>query len=306
MSRYLVGRLAQSVLVLLGVSFIVFVVSHLTGDPAVLMLPPDASSEQLETFRRQMGYDRPIIVQYAEFLGRMLQGDFGRSLWTQESTVSLILARLPATLELAGAAMFLSMLIALPVGIYSATNRNSPLDRGFMSLTVLGQALPVFWLGLMLIMVFSVSLELLPVSGRGTFQHLILPTVTLSAYFTARNARMIRSSMLEVLGQEYIRTARAKGLHERVVLWRHAFRNALIPIVTLIGLQFGVLLGGTVITETVFAWPGIGRLILQAIVHRDFPLLQAAVFFVSLVFVTINLVVDVLYTAIDPLIRLEN
>jgi ABC-type dipeptide/oligopeptide/nickel transport system permease component len=302
--RYLVVRLGHSILVVLGVSFVVFVISHLSGDPAALMLPPTASQQELDQFRRDMGFDRSLLLQYVDFIGRAVQGDFGRSLWTKQPAFSLVMERLPATLELAGAAMLISLLIAFPVGVFSATHRNSGADRLVLAATVLAQSMAIFWLGLMLIMLFGVILRWLPVSGRGTVQHLVLPALALSLYSAARNARIIRSSMLETLGQDYVRTARAKGLGERLVVWRHALGNALIPVVTLIGLQFGALLGGAVVTETVFAWPGVGRLMVQAITFRDFPLLQACVFFVSLVFVLVNLVVDLLYATLDPRIRL--
>jgi ABC-type dipeptide/oligopeptide/nickel transport system permease component len=305
MLRYLTRRAIHSVFVLLGVSLVVFGVAHLTGDPAALMLPPDASREQLAQFRHDMGYDRPLIVQYTDFLTRALRGDFGASLWTKQPAISLVLERLPATLELACAAMIFSIVVAFPLGMLSATHRGSVGDRLAMVVAVLGQSMPVFWLGLALIMLFGENLRLLPVGGRGTPAHLVLPTFTLGAYFAARNARILRSSLLETLGQEYVRTARAKGLFEQAVLWRHALRNALISVLTLLGLQFGALLGGAIVTETVFAWPGLGRLIVESITHRDFPLLQTSALFISLVFMLLNIAVDLLYTAIDPRIRLE-
>jgi len=304
MKQYLLVRLLHSVGVMLGVSLIVFVISHLSGDPAVLMLPRNASRAQLEQFRQDMGLDRPIIVQYGEYLSHALRGDLGQSIWTHEPALSAVLDRFPATLQLAAAALALSLLFALPAGIYTGTHAGSPGDRLLLGVTVLGQSIPVFWLGLMMIGIFSVSLRWLPVGGIGTPAHLVLPAVALSVYSAARTARLLRSSMLESIAQEYIRTARAKGLPRRAVVWAHALRNALIPVITMVGLQLGSLLGGVVVTETVFSWPGVGRLIAQSITARDFPLLQACVLFLAVIFVTINVVVDLLYAVVDPRIRI--
>jgi peptide/nickel transport system permease protein len=261
--------------------------------------------EQIAQFRHDMGFDRPWIVQYGEFLWRAAQGDFGVSLRQHQPTFMLIMERMPATLELTVAALAISTVLALPIGIISAARRNSLGDHLGMLLALVGQSVPVFWLGLMLILVFGVQLRLLPVAGRGGWDSLILPAVSLATFSLARNARIIRSSLLEVLGQDYVRTARAKGLVERAVLYRHALRNALIPVVTLIGLEFGTLRGGAVITETIFAWPGVGRLTVQAIFARDLPLVQTAVTVLATIFVLLNLAVDLLYTYLDPRIRLE-
>lgn len=304
MGRYLATRLAHSLLVVLAVSFIVFVLSHLSGDPAVLLLPRDASRAQLEQFYRDIGYDQPLPLQFLRFLGALVQGDLGVSLFTKEPALQVVMERLPATLELAGAALLISIVVAFPVGVYAATHPYSIADRLLLGVTVLAQSMPVFWLGLMLIAFFGVQLHWLPVAGRGTFAHLILPSVALSLYSLSRNARIIRSSMLDTLGTEYVRTARAKGLAERTVVWRHALKNALIPVVTILGLQIGSLIGGVVVTETVFAWPGVGRLIVQAITSRDFPLVQASVLFLSTLFVTVNIAVDLTYAFIDPRIRI--
>lgn len=289
---------------LLGVSFIAFGVMFLAGDPASAMIGEDWTREQVAEFRRQMGFDQPWYVQYGRFLSRAARGDLGVSLRQRQPNVSLILDRMPATLELALAAMLISVVIAIPAGVVSAASRNSWLDNLTRLGAMLGQAMPAFWLGIMLILIFGVGLRWTPVAGRGGLAHLILPALTLSAYPVARNARMMRSSVLEVLGQGYITTARAKGLREVLVLTRHAARNALIPVVTLIGLEFGALLGGAVITESIFAWPGVGRLTIQAIYGRDLPLVQAAVIVLAAVFVLINLLVDLLYVVLDPRIRL--
>lgn len=270
----------------------------------MLYLPLNATQEQLEAFRHRMGFDQPVHVQYLRWLGRAVYGDFGTSLRYAKPVFPLILERMPATLELAVAAQIFALVLALPLGILAAVHRNSIYDGLTMVGAMFGQSMPGFWLGLMLILVFGVALRLLPVSGREGPKHLILPAVTLGTFFLARDTRLMRSSMLEVLGQEYITTARAKGLWERTVLWRHALKNALIPLVTMVGMDFGALLAGTVVTETVFAWPGVGRLIFMAINQRDFPLIQAAVFLIALIFVVTNLAVDLSYAYLDPRIRL--
>jgi peptide/nickel transport system permease protein len=303
-ARYLARRLLQTVIVLWGASFIAFGVMFLAGDPATAMVGEDWTREQIEAFRHQMGFDQPWYVQYARFLGRAARGDLGTSLRQHQPNLSLIFERMPATLELAAAAMILSTVVAFPAGVISATRRHSVWDNLASLTAILGQSMPAFWLGIMLILVFGVGLRWTPVAGRGGLDHLILPALTLSAYPIARNARMVRSSMLEVLGQAYVTTARAKGLREILVVTRHALRNALIPVVTLIGLEFGALLGGAVITESIFAWPGVGRLTIQAIYGRDIPLVQAAVIMLAAIFVLINLVVDLCYMLLDPRIRL--
>jgi peptide/nickel transport system permease protein len=297
--------LAQSLLVLLGVSFVVFFILYLTGDPALVLLPPEASAEDVRRFRDAMGFNDPFLVQYSRFLAGALRGDFGQSVRHGEPAFALVLERMPATFELAGAGLLIALSLAIPAGIISAVRRNSVLDYVSTVVALLGQSMPTFWLGIMLILVFSVQWNLLPSSGRGTAQHLVLPAITLGLFTTARITRLTRSGMLEVLNQDYIRTARAKGVGSRPVVWKHAFKNAAIPIVTIVGIELGTLLGGSVITETIFAWPGVGRLSVQAIYNRDYPVVQAAVFVLSTTFVLVNLVVDVLYTYLDPRIRLQ-
>ncbi|MGH2354278.1 MAG: nickel ABC transporter permease [Chloroflexota bacterium] len=305
MGRYVVRRLLQAVIVLLGVSFLTFGIMFLAGDPAAVMVGEDWTDEQVEDFRQAMGFDQPWYVQYGRFLERAVQGDLGDSLRQNRPNLTLIVNRIPATVELALSALAISVLLAIPTGIISATRRNSWLDNVFTLFALLGQSLPTFWLGILLILIFSVTLRWTPVSGRDGLDHLILPALTLGAYSTARNARMMRSSMLEVLNQGYVQTARAKGLREFTVVGRHALRNALIPVITLIGLEFGALLGGAVITETIFAWPGVGRMTIQAIYGRDIPLVQASVMVLSAIFVLVNLVVDIGYTLLDPRVRLN-
>jgi len=287
------------------VSVVVFLILHLTGDPAALLLPPDATAEDIARFRKSMGFDDPVAVQYVRFLKGALRGDFGESLRHGEPAMGLVVERMPATFELAGAALLLALCLAIPAGIISAVKRNTLVDYVSTVVALLGQAMPTFWLGIMLILVFSVRLSWLPSSGRGDLQHLILPAITLGLFTTARITRLTRSGMLEVLGQDYIRTARAKGVSEPPVVWKHALKNASIPIVTIVGIELGTLLGGSVITETIFAWPGVGRLSVQAIFNRDYPVVQAAVFLLASTFVIVNLLVDVVYTYLDPRIRLR-
>jgi ABC-type dipeptide/oligopeptide/nickel transport system permease component len=302
---YLGRRLAQSLLVLLGVSFVVFFILYLTGDPALVLLPPDATAEDVRRFREAMGFNDPFIVQYGRFLAGALRGDFGQSIRHGEPAFGLVVERLPATFELATAALLIALVIAIPAGIVSAVRRNTIVDYVATVVALLGQSMPTFWLGIMLILFFSVQFNILPSSGRGGLSHLILPAVTLGLFTTARITRLTRSGMLEVLNQDYIRTARAKGVAGSPIVWKHAFKNAAVPIVTIVGIELGTLLGGSVITETIFAWPGVGRLSVQAIYNRDYPVVQAAVFLLATTFVLVNLFVDVLYTYLDPRIRLR-
>jgi ABC-type dipeptide/oligopeptide/nickel transport system permease component len=252
-----------------------------------------------------MGFNDPFLVQYGRFLAGAVRGNFGDSVRHGEPAFDLVVERMPATFELAGAGLLVALCVAIPAGIVSAVRRNSTLDYVSTILALLGQSMPTFWLGIMLILVFSVQFHLLPSSGRGTLSHLILPALTLGLFTTARITRLTRSGMLEVLNQDYIRTARAKGVSARPIVWKHALKNAAIPIVTIIGIELGTLLGGSVITETIFAWPGVGRLSVQAIYNRDYPVVQAAVFLLASTFVLVNLIVDVVYTYLDPRIRLR-
>jgi len=305
MRTFLLRRLLQSLVVLFGVSFVVFAILYLTGDPALVLLPPDASAADVVRFREVMGFNDPFLVQYGRFLKGALHGDFGQSVRHGEPAFGLVVERMPATFELSGAALLIALCLAIPAGILSAVRRNSILDYISTVVALLGQSMPTFWLGIMLILLFSVHFNLLPSSGRGGWENMVLPAVTLGLFTTARITRLTRSGMLEVLNQDYIRTARAKGVANRPVVWKHALKNAAIPIVTIVGIELGTLLGGSVITETIFAWPGVGRLSVQAIYNRDYPVVQAAVFTLSATFVLVNLIVDVLYTYLDPRIRLS-
>jgi peptide/nickel transport system permease protein len=292
---------------LLGALTLVFLFVHLLpGDPVEIMLGETASAVDKEALRLQLGLDRPLWRQYADFIGGFFHGDLGRSLHEDSAVIDLIAARLPATLELTLGAMIVAAVIALPLGILSAVRKNSWVDRCALLVSLLGAAIPSFWLGPLLILFFSIDLGLLPVSGRGGLSHLILPALTLGTGLAAILTRMIRSALLETIDEDYIRAARAKGLSEYAVWGRHALGNALLPVVTVIGLQFGALLAGSIITETIFAWPGLGRLTIQAIQTRDYPLVQGCILCISLGYILVNLATDALYTFIDPRIRYES
>jgi len=306
MGRYILRRLAQSIVVLLGVIVVVFSLVQLSGDPLVVMLAGTGATEQdLRELQEQLGYDDPVVVQFGRYLGRALTGDLGASLRFKQPALGLVLNRLPATALLASSALLLAVLVAVPLGVVAAMKRYTWIDRAAMLLALVGQSVPLFWLGIMLVLLFAVELRLFPPSGFGSWKNLVLPSLTLAAFPLARVARLMRSSMLDVLGEEYITTARSKGLRERIVVLRHALRNAALPVVTVIGLTFGTLMGGAVITETIFAWPGVGLLTVQAIQNRDYPLVQASVLVVSVVFVSVNLAVDLLYAYLDPRIRYD-
>lgn len=325
MTTFVIRRLLLTILVIIGVTLLTFVSIHLAGDPTLLYVSERATAEEIAATRIALGFDRPLTEQYLRFLGDMVRGDFGNSLQKRVPAMGLVMERLPATLELTIAAFVLSIVVAIPIGVVAALKRGTLIDGTLMLGAMFGQSMPSFWLGIMLILFVGVTLRWLPVSGHvpllkpllsGEFEvalqnlsdaisHMILPVITVSVFAIARNSRLIRSALLEVMGQDYVVTARAKGLPERSVLFRHAMRNALIPIVTVIALQFGFLLSGVIVTETVFAWPGVGRLVYTAIQQRDIPLVQAAVVFFAFLFVGLNLFVDILYGFLDPRIRLQ-
>ena len=306
MRGYVLSRLAQTALVVFLSLTAVFGMVRLSGDPVTLFMPMDIQAKDINEFRERLGFNDPIAVQYARFIGGALHGDFGESLRYKQDALGLVLQRLPATLLLAGTALALTFLIAVPLGVLSAVRRDGLFDHIATVTTVLGQAVPGFWLGLMLIYVFSVQLRWLPTGGIGTVWHLIMPAVVLAAFYSARVARLTRSAVLEILNEEYILTARAKGLAELRVIGKHTLRNSAIPIVTLAGLEAGQLLGGAVITETIFAWPGLGRLTVQALLNRDFPVVLAAVSLTSIVYTMMNLIVDLLYGWLDPRVRVRS
>jgi len=304
MLQYVTQRLLQSLVVLLGVTALVFSLLHLApGDPVLMMLPEGASQEQVDDLRNRLGLDRPLVDQFVSFLDRAVRGDLGTSLFHREPALQVVLRYFPSTAVLAVTALLLTVAIGVPLGVISALKRDSFLDYLAMGFAVLGQAVPPFWLGIMLILIFSVNLGWFPTYGSGSWRHLVLPAVTLGAYLMALITRLTRSGLLEVLNTDYVRTAHAKGLRFGQVIWRHAFRNTLLPLVTVLGLQLGGLMAGAIVTETVFAWPGVGSIIVHAIFARDYPVIQAAVLFLSVVFVTVNVLVDVLYAYIDPRIR---
>ena len=305
MRRYVAARLAQSALVVLLSLTAVFGMVRLGGDPVLLFLPMDIQAKDVNEFRQRLGFNDPLLVQYGRFMAGALRGDFGESLRYRRDALGLVLERLPATLLLAGTSIVLTLLVAVPLGVLTAVRRDTLVDHLGTLATVLGQATPGFWLGLMLIYVFAVQLRWLPTGGSGTLAHLVMPSVVLAAFFAARVARLTRSATLDVLGEEYIKTARAKGLGEVRVIGKHTLRNSAIPIVTLAGLEAGQLLGGAVIAETIFAWPGLGRLTVQALLNRDFSVVLAAVSFTSIVYTLMNLVVDLAYGWLDPRVRVS-
>jgi len=300
---FLAYRFIRALVALWLVSTVVFVVMRLSGDPVPLLLPPDAPTSEIFRVRHELGLDRPLIVQYAVFLGNVAHGDFGRSIHFHQPAMAVAFGYLPATFELGVAAFLIAVIFALPIGILSAVRRDSGLDRAAMGVALFGQSAPTFFLGVLFILVFSLRLNLFPTSGRGGWAHLVLPAATLGAFAMASIARITRSAMLEVLRTDFVRTARAKGAREAAVVLKHTLKNAALPIITITGLQLGTLLGGAVVTETVFAWPGMGRLAIQSIYNRDYPVVQSAVFIAAVLFIAINLTLDVMYGVLDPRVR---
>ena len=305
MLRYMLKRIGQSLVVLLGITLVVFVILNLTGDPLDFILPPGTAPEVYEQYKTDLGYDQPIMVQYGRFLLNALHGDFGESHYYKQPALKVVLARVPATLQLALTALTLSIMIGIPLGIVAAIKRGSFADAGIRVFSLLGQCTPIFWLGMMLMLVFCVWLGWLPTYGKGELKNLILPAVTLSAYSCASITRLVRSGMIDVLGQEYITVARAKGVKEFIVVMKHAFKNSLSSVLTILGLQLASLLSGSVVTENVFSWPGIGRLLQQSILNRDFTVVEAIVLLIACTFVGVNLLVDLLYAIINPRIKYQ-
>jgi peptide/nickel transport system permease protein len=303
MRRYVLRRMVLGLITVMVVSVIIFVATRLSGDVTLLLAPPDATDKQIQELRKELGLDKPLPVQYVIFLKNIAKGDFGRSTRYHRPAMELVLSRLPATIQLATAAFFVSIFIGLTVGVLSGTRRGSWLDLSGRTFAMFGQAMPEFWIGIMAILIFSVKLGWLPTSGRGSLAQVIMPALTLGWFSAASIMRLTRSAMLEVLDSEYIKTARLKGNAEWVVVWKHALRNALIPVVAMGGLQLGRLLGGAVIVETVFGWPGLGQLVLDGVYSRDYAVVQAGVFITSAVFIALNLIVDLTYGLIDPRIK---
>lgn len=296
-------KVFHTVLVIFAVSTFVFWFLRISGDPVALLMPMDAQKQDIEELRNSMGLNDPQYIQYMRFLKNLGKGELGNSFHYKQPAMELLVERMPATFELTFSAMLFAIVIGIPLGIISAVKQGTALDTLCVGLATIGQSVPLFWLGLMLMLVFSVFLGILPTSGRGTYKQLILPTITLGALPMAAIVRLLRASMLTALHMDYVTAARAKGVREFWVVVKHAFRNAAIPVVTFIGLQFGMLFGGAVVTEIIFAWPGVGRLVVLAIYNRDYPLVQATVIFLSTMFVTVNFIVDLLYSLLDPRVR---
>lgn len=311
---YLARRLLAAIPVLLGVTVVVFLMIHIMpGDPAQMVAGFDAPREQIEKIRVELGLDQPLIVQYAKYMSKLLKGDLGRSLHTRRPVIRDLVDRFPATFELTLVSIFIAIVFGIPIGVLSAVKRYSLADHAAMTTALFGLSMPIFWIGIMLMFVFSLHLGLLPVSGRGGafytlsgLRHLVLPSVTLSLAPLAMIARLTRSSVLEVLKLDYVTVARSKGLKESIILVRHVLRNALIPVVTFVGLEFGALLGGAVVTESIFAWPGVGRFLLTSIEGRDYPAIQGTILMIAVIFVFVNIIVDFLYGVLDPRIRLKS
>lgn len=301
---FITGRALQGIIVMFGVSAIVFFALFLTGDPAALMMSPDASREEIEAFRQAMGFNDPIWVQYGRFLANALTGELGTSLRYHRPALDLLIERLPATALLACVALLWSSLLGFLLGTIAAVRKNSAIDFAIRVISLLGQAVPVFWLALLLIIFFSLKVRWLPSSGIGSAAQLVMPSIALGAYYLSAITRLVRASLIEVLGENYIRTARAKGISSWRIVVHHALRNALIPVITVQGMYFASLLGGALVTEIIFAWPGIGRLAVEAIQNRDFPVVQAVVLFAAAVFVIVNFLVDLAYVWLNPRIRL--
>lgn len=324
MGAFLVRRLGQSVIVIIGVTLISFVSLQIGGDPTYLFVSENASAEEIQRAREALGFDAPLHIQYLNYIWNALQGDFGNSLSYRQPAMDVVLEAMPATIELTVFSLVFAIALSIPLGIYSALRRGTPVDGGIMTFAMIGQSIPNFWMGIMMIMFFGLYLGWFPISGHVPFimpllegdvatafanlpdslYHMIMPAVAVGSYTLARNARLVRSSMLEVLQQDYVRTARSKGIPERQVIVHHALRNAWLPVVTMIGLEFGFLLGGVVVVETVFSYPGIGRLVFNAINQRDIPVVQASVILLALVFIVLNLIVDLIYSRLDPRVKL--
>jgi peptide/nickel transport system permease protein len=324
MWTFLARRLLQSIVVLIGVTLISFIALQMGGDPTYLFVSENASVEEIQRAREALGFDKPLHIQYLSYVWNALQGDFGKSLSYRQPAMDVVLAAMPATIELTFFSLVMAIGLSIPLGIYAALNRGKPIDGGIMTLAMLGQSIPNFWMGIMMILFFGLYLRWFPISGHvpflvpllagefstaftnlpRTLYYMVLPAIAVGTYTLARNARLIRSSMLEVLQQDYVRTARSKGISETRVVLHHAMRNAWLPVVTMIGLEFGFLLGGVVVVETVFSYPGIGRLVFNAVNQRDIPVVQASVILLAGVFILLNLIVDLVYARLDPRVKL--
>ena len=305
MGRYVFNRVWQGLIAILGAVLIVFIAQRLAGDPLALLLPMDATEADFEAMRVELGLDQPLLIQFSRFLESVVTGDFGYSYQWQTPAMDLILERLPATLELAVAGLVFAIALAVPLGVFSALYQDSWVDRVAKVFAMLGQAIPSFWIGLLLILFFAVTLNWLPAYGRGGLSHLVLPAIALGWYPVAAMTRTLRSAMLDILQSDYIRMARSVGLTEQSIVWKYALRNGAVPLATMIGVYFANMLGGAFVVEVVFAWPGVGRTVVEAVFNRDFPVVQAGVILSAVIFVVVNLLVDLSYGVIDPRIRRE-
>ncbi|NOU96887.1 ABC transporter permease subunit [Paenibacillus sp. LMG 31456] len=303
MKNYVIRRLVQMIPVLFIIVSIVFILMYVSGDPVVLMLPEDATQEDMDELRQALNLDKPFYVQFVTYLWNVLHGDFGNSFRFNQDALTLVLERLPATFLLAAASMLIAVLVAIPLGILSATRKNSVLELFVTTGTVLGKAMPNFWVGIMLVLLFGINLQWFPVSGTGTLAHLVLPAITLGTSVAAYIARLTRSSLLDSLHQEYVRTAKSKGLKNSIVIYKHALRNALIPVVTIIMMQTGGLVGGALVTEAIFAWPGLGQLLVQSVNGRDMAVVQAAICVIAILVIAMNLITDILVGLLDPRVK---
>ncbi len=303
MLKYFAFRVMQIPLVLLIISFLIFILVYIAGDPVAMMLSADASPQEIQQFREALGFDRPFHVQFGHYIMNVIIGDFGASYQYGVSALSLVLDRLPATIELATASMIIAIAIAIPLGVISAVRPNTLIDSIATGLSAIGKAVPNFWLGIMLILIFAVNLKVMPVSGTGSWKHIVLPAITLGTAMSAEITRLVRSNMIEILQQDYIRTAKSKGQKSLVIIFKHAFRNSLVPVITITLLQMASLVGGSFITEMIFSWPGVGQLIIQAVYEKDLPIIQAAVFVTAIIILLMNLLTDILYRVLDPRIK---
>lgn len=303
MSSYIIRRVSQIIPVIFIITFIIFALVRIAGDPVTLMLSENATDEEIAALEKSMNLDKPLFVQYGYYLKDITQGSFGDSYRYNQDALKIVLEKLPATFELGIVSIIIAIIIAIPLGIWSAVRKNTFIDVFITGASVFGKAMPNFWLSIMLILLFSVQFELFPVSGRGSFMHLILPAFSLATVIAPDIARLTRSSMLEVLNQDYIRTAKSKGLNNLVVIFRHAFRNSLLPVISIVSLQVSAILAGSIITETIFSWPGMGQLLIESIMERDMAIVQAAVFVISIFVIIINLLTDIIYHLVDPRIK---
>ncbi|ASA21204.1 ABC transporter permease [Paenibacillus donghaensis] len=305
MKRYVLKRFLQSLLAVLGAATIVFFIIRLSGDPARLMLPPEASEDQVAALRESLGFNQPVWIQYIDYLKNLVTGDLGNSLYYKDSALSLVLGRMPATIDLAVSAILIAVVLGLGAGILSAYKKNSFVDHALSGGVFLIQSLPVFWVGIVLILIFAVNLHLLPTSGNRGLTSLMLPALTLAAYPIAPIARTMRASLIEVIDQSYMTTSKAQGFSKRRRVLQRGLKNAFLPVITVISLEFGVMIAGAVVTETIFSWPGVGQLIIQGVSNRDFPLVQASILIISIIYIFINFITDLIYLLIDPRIKVQ-